>query len=230
MLGVMNSISPPGGARNLVVRDLEIADYAGTYAAMRAFTDRRGPDTPDELWVLEHPPTYTLGYAGDPSGLLRESDVPLVRTDRGGQITYHGPGQAVAYLLADLRRGKRGPRAVVSCLEGAAIDLLAARGIEGKADPARPGVYVGGKKIASVGLRVRRGCCYHGLSLNVDMDLAPFADIRPCGHEGLEVCQMRDFPGAAMRMAVARSTLAAAVCARLGGPGRGAILAPLEES
>ncbi|SMF97129.1 lipoyl(octanoyl) transferase [Methylomagnum ishizawai] len=174
----------------LLIRPLGLKDYEDTWRAMRQFTETRGADTPDELWLLEHPPVYTLGMNGDPAHLLRASPIPVVKTDRGGQITYHGPGQLVAYLLADLKRNHLGVRSLVSLLENAAIGLLAQYGLKAVARPDAPGVYVEGRKIASVGLRVRRGCSYHGLSLNVDLDPAPFSAINPCGHAGLEVTSL----------------------------------------
>ncbi len=166
---------------------------------MRAFTDARNPDTPDELWLLEHPPVFTLGQAGRPEHVLDAGDIPVIRSDRGGQVTYHGPGQLVAYLLYDLRRGRVGVKQLVRILEQSVIDLLAARGISAVARPDAPGVYVHEAKIASLGLRVRRGCSYHGLALNLDMDLAPFRRINPCGYAGLLVTRVVDLlPGLGM--------------------------------
>lgn len=157
---------------------------------MRRFTDERGTDTPDELWLLEHPPVFTLGQAGRRVHLLAPGDIPVVQTDRGGQITYHGPGQLVAYLLLDLRRAGIGIKRLVHLLEESVLALLAEHGIEAAARPDAPGVYVDGAKIASVGLRVRRGCSYHGIAINVDMDLEPFRRINPCGHAGLPVTML----------------------------------------
>jgi lipoyl(octanoyl) transferase len=165
---------------------------------MIAFTAARDAATPDELWVCEHPPVYTLGQAGKPEHRLADNGIPLVKTDRGGQITYHGPGQVVVYPLLDLKRRGLGARAFVGCLEQAVIDLLAAQGLAAIRLEGAPGVYVdrggpaGPEKIAALGLRIRRACSYHGLSLNVDMDLAPFSAINPCGHAGLPVTQTRD--------------------------------------
>lgn len=176
----------------LVVRQLGRVPYEPTWRDMQRFTDERGPDTPDEVWLLEHPPVYTLGMAGDEAHLLDAGDVPLVHIDRGGQITYHGPGQLVLYPLLDLRRRKLGVRDLVSLLEQAVIRCVARYGIEAEARPDAPGVYVQGRKLAALGLRVRRGCSYHGLAFNVDMDLGPFARINPCGYEGLEVTQLAD--------------------------------------
>lgn len=174
----------------LVLKPLGLRDYQDTWQAMRDFTESRDESTPDELWLLEHPPVYTLGLNGNPAHLLRETGIPVVKTDRGGQVTYHGPGQLVAYLLADLKRNQLGVRSLVSLLENAVIGLLRQYGIASAARPDAPGVYVDGRKIASVGLRVRRGCSYHGLSLNIDMDLAPFSAINPCGYAGLEMTSL----------------------------------------
>lgn len=177
----------------LVVRRLGRVDYEPTWAAMRAFTDARGADTPDEIWLLEHPPVYTLGQAGRPEHLLRDTGIPLVKIDRGGQITYHGPGQLVAYLLIDLHRRHLKVRELVSLMEQAVIDCLADYGLAAERREGAPGVYVGGAKIAALGLRVRNGRSYHGLALNVDADLTPFSSINPCGYEGLETIRLKDF-------------------------------------
>ncbi len=176
----------------LVVRRLGRTDYQPTWRAMQDFTATRDGQTPDEIWLLEHPPVFTQGLAGRPEHLLRDAGVPLVRTDRGGQITYHGPGQVIAYLLLDLARRGLKVRELVARIEQATIDLLASLGSEGQRLAGAPGVYVGGAKIASLGLRVKGGCSYHGLSLNADMDLSPFAAINPCGYPGLRVTQLRD--------------------------------------
>ena len=176
----------------VLVRRLGRAEYEPTWRAMQAFSAARNAGSADEIWLLEHPPVFTLGLAGRPEHLLAEIGVPLIRTDRGGQITYHGPGQVIAYLLLDLRRRKLNVRELVSRMEQAVIDLLAEFGITGERLAGAPGVYVGGAKIAALGLRVKGGCSYHGLSLNVDMDLAPFAAINPCGYEGMPVTQLRD--------------------------------------
>jgi lipoyl(octanoyl) transferase len=159
---------------------------------MREFTETRGEDTTDELWLVEHPGVYTLGLNGDPGHIVRPVPTPVIQTDRGGQVTYHGPGQLVAYALFDLRRLNIGVRTLVSGLENAAIGTLGQYGIRAVARRDAPGVYVEGKKIASLGLRIRRGCSYHGLSLNVDMDLSPFSAINPCGFQGLRVTQLAD--------------------------------------
>jgi lipoyl(octanoyl) transferase len=174
----------------LEIRRLESADYTTTLDAMRQYTDQRTDSSPDQLWLLQHPAVFTQGQAGRAEHLLAPGDIPVVQVDRGGQVTYHGPGQWVVYLLIDLRRRGMGVRALVSLIEQSIVALLAEHGIVAAADPKAPGVYVDGRKIASLGLRVRRGCSYHGLSLNVDMDLEPFQRINPCGHAGLEVVSM----------------------------------------
>ncbi|MDK9724071.1 MAG: lipoyl(octanoyl) transferase LipB [Sterolibacteriaceae bacterium MAG5] len=179
----------------LVVRQLGRVEYEPTWRAMQDFTETRGAETPDEIWLCEHPPVYTLGQAGKPEHLLRDIGIPVVKIDRGGQITYHGPGQIVAYLLLDLRRRKLMVRELVSRMEQAIIDLLAEYGIAAERLAGAPGVYVGGAKVAALGLRVRNGCSYHGLALNVDMDLAPYAAINPCGYEGMPVTQLRELCG-----------------------------------
>ncbi len=169
-----------------------LQDYRSTLDAMRAFTDRRDTQTPDELWLLEHPPVFTLGQAGRPEHLLDPGDIAVIQVDRGGQVTYHGPGQLIAYLMLDLRRAGFGIKRLVSVLEQSIIDLLAAYGITAAHRTDAPGVYVAGAKIASLGLRVRNGCCYHGLAINVAMDLEPFSRINPCGHAGLAMTQLSD--------------------------------------
>ncbi len=177
---------------NLRLNRLGRRDYLDTWQSMREFTESRGARTPDEVWLVEHPPVFTLGRSGDPKHVLDPAHIPVVRTDRGGQVTYHGPGQLVLYALFDLNRLGIGVRSLISGLENAAIAVLSQYGIRGHARADAPGVYVDGKKIASLGLRIRRGCSYHGLSLNVDMDLSPFASINPCGYPGLEVTQLAD--------------------------------------
>lgn len=171
----------------MVLRRLGLVDYREALGRMRDFTAAREPGTPDELWLLQHPPVFTQGQAGRAEHLLAPGDIPVVPVDRGGQVTYHGPGQWVVYLLVDLRRRHYGVRVLVARIEQAVVDLLDELGIAAAADPARPGVYVEGEKIASIGLRVRRGCTYHGLALNVDADLEPFSRINPCGYAGLAV-------------------------------------------
>ena len=167
-----------------------LTDYEPSVDAMRDFTASRGPETPDELWLLEHPPVYTLGLNTNPAHLLSAGNVPVVQTDRGGQVTYHGPGQLVAYLLLDLQRAGLGIRKVVCALENSVIALAASHGITASGRREAPGVYVDGAKLASIGLRVRRACTYHGLALNVAMDLAPFRGINPCGYPGMAVTSL----------------------------------------
>lgn len=176
-----------------VLRQLGLQDYQSVWRSMQQFTAERAAQTPDEIWITEHPPVYTLGLNGKPEHLLQVSDIPLLETDRGGQVTYHGPGQLVVYFLADLRRLGMGPRQAVSLLENAMIAGLNQYGIRATARAEAPGVYVGGRKIGALGLRIKRGCSYHGLSLNNDMDLTPFSRINPCGYAGLEVTQLADF-------------------------------------
>lgn len=177
------------------IRHLERADYAATLAAMQQLTEQRGPDSADEIWFVEHAPVFTLGLNAAREHLLAPGDIPVVQTDRGGQVTYHGPGQLVAYTLIDIRRARLNVRQLVCALETAVIGLLDEFGIVAAARADAPGVYVDGAKIASLGLRIRRGCSYHGLALNVAMDLAPFERINPCGFEGLPVTQLADLGG-----------------------------------
>lgn len=176
----------------VVVRHLGQVEYEPTWRAMQDFTAQRSPDTPDEIWLLQHSPVYTQGQAGKAEHLIAATDIPVVPIDRGGQITYHGPGQVVAYVLVDLRRRGYGIRELVTRLEQAVIDMLAAVGVSAERQAGAPGVYVNGAKIAALGLRVKHGCTYHGLALNVDMDLRPFAAINPCGYAGMQVTQCRD--------------------------------------
>lgn len=175
------------------IRRLGRVDYEPTWHAMQEFTAARTAATPDELWIVEHPPVFTLGQAGKPEHILADIGVPIVKIDRGGQVTYHGPGQVVVYLLLDLHRLKIKIRELVGAIEQAVIDLLAGYGVAAGRRDGAPGVYVGDAKIAALGLRVRNGCCYHGVSLNVDMDLSPFAAINPCGYTGLKVARTKDF-------------------------------------
>jgi lipoyl(octanoyl) transferase len=181
------------GSSPFVIKPLGTVDYEPTWRAMQEFTARRDARTPDEIWVLQHPPVYTLGIAGRAEHLPRaDNGIPIIKVDRGGQITYHGPGQVVIYLLLDMRRLSLAVRPLVRRMEQAVIDLLAGYGLAAQGRTEAPGVYVNGAKIAALGLRIKSGCCYHGLALNVDMDLAPFHSIDPCGYPGLEVTQMRD--------------------------------------
>ncbi|MDG9923882.1 MULTISPECIES: lipoyl(octanoyl) transferase LipB [unclassified Pseudomonas] len=176
----------------LVVRHLGLAEYLPTLEAMRRFTAERDESTADEIWLLQHPQVFTQGQAGKAEHLLAPGDIPVVQVERGGQVTYHGPGQLVAYLMLDLRRQKLGVRELVTAMENALVDVLAGYGIEAAPKADAPGVYVAGDKIASLGLRVRNGCSFHGLALNVDMDMAPFQRINPCGYAGLKMIQLKD--------------------------------------
>ncbi len=177
----------------MTVRHLGRVDYAPTWRAMQDFTARRGADTPDELWLCEHPPVFTLGLAGKPEHLLKSIGVPVIKIDRGGQITYHGPGQIICYLLLDLKRRGITIKGLVNRMEQAVIDLLASYCVAAERLEGAPGVYVGGAKIAALGLKVKNGCCYHGLALNVAMDLSPFNAINPCGYAGMAVTQLTVF-------------------------------------
>lgn len=201
--------------RVLTVRDFGRQEYEPVWRAMQAYTERRDADTPDELWCVEHPGVYTVGLNGKREHLLAPGATPVVHVDRGGQVTYHGPGQLVLYPLLDLRRLKLGVRELVSGLEQAVIALLADYGIAAVGRRDAPGVYVDGAKIAALGLRVRRGCCYHGLSLNVAMDLEPFARINPCGYAGLQVTQLSAFAPAA-ELAAVKQQLSAQVATVFG--------------
>jgi lipoyl(octanoyl) transferase len=174
------------------IRDLGRRPLPAVWAEMQRFTDERSADTADEIWFVEHPPVFTLGLRADRSHLLQPGDIPVVQIDRGGQVTYHGPGQQVVYVLLDLRRLGLSVRALVTALEGAVIDTLSTRAVTAVGRRDAPGVYVEGRKIAAIGLRVRRYCSYHGMAVNVNMDLAPYGRINPCGFEGLEVTQFAD--------------------------------------
>ncbi len=200
---------------NAIVRRLGRVDYAPAWRAMQAFTDGRDAGTPDELWFLEHAPVFTQGLNGKPEHLLATGEIPVVGIDRGGQVTYHGPGQLVMYALVDLRRRGIGVRELVLALENSVIVLAASHGIAAAGRREAPGVYVRGRKMASIGLRVRRGCSYHGLALNVDMDLEPFLRINPCGMAGLAMTQLVD-EGATLDVAGAAEELAWLACEALG--------------
>jgi len=176
-------------------RELGQVDYEPTWHAMQRFTGERGRDVTDEVWLVQHPPIFTQGQAGKAEHLLLPGDIPVVQVDRGGQVTYHGPGQLVAYLMLDVRRLGFGVRDLVSRIERSLIELLASYGVTAVAKADAPGVYVNGAKIASLGLRIRNGCSFHGLALNVDMDLEPFRRINPCGYAGLAMTQLRDHAG-----------------------------------
>jgi len=196
---------------NAAIRSLGRTDYESTWRAMQAFTDARDANTPDEIWLTEHPPVYTLGLAGRREHLLRESGIPAIKVDRGGQITYHGPGQLIVYMLFDLKRGKLGVRDMVRRVEESVVQWLDSVGISAYGKASAPGVYVATAgveaKIAALGFKVRKGCTYHGLAVNIAMDLAPFADIDPCGFPGLEVTQLADL-GVARTLDAAGAELA----------------------
>ena len=180
-----------------LVRDLKFRALPEVWAEMQTFTSARGADTADEIWFVEHPPVFTLGMRADRAHLLAPGDIPIVQIDRGGQVTYHGPGQLVAYVLLDLRRLGFNPRSLVQALENAVIDTVAAYGVTAVARRDAPGIYVAARKLGAIGLRVRRHCSYHGLAINVAMDLEPFDRINPCGYEGLEVTDLRTLCGVA---------------------------------
>jgi len=210
-------VNPP------LVRWLGRVDYEPTWRAMQSFTETRTADTPDEIWLLEHEPVFTLGMNADRSHVLVAGDIRVVQIDRGGQVTYHGPGQLVVYPLLDLRRAGLGVRDLVSALEGAVIDYCARLGIKAECRAGAPGVYVQGAKLASVGIRVRRQGSYHGLALNVNMDLAPFARINPCGYAGLTMTQLAAL-GHAVEPSSAAQEFAPLLLARLAGsPGTAAL-------
>jgi lipoyl(octanoyl) transferase len=222
-----SEVTPPATPTNPVIVSWRgVEAYESAFAAMRAFTDARTADTPDEIWLVEHPPVFTLGQAGDPAHLLAaDSGIPLVKVDRGGQITYHGPGQVVAYLLLDLRRRKLMVRELVTRIEQAVIETLAAYNLVGERKAGAPGIYVApgpevgphaGAKIAALGLKIRNGCSYHGVSLNVKMDLQPFLVINPCGYAGLETIDMATLGVTASWDDVAR-TFAARLTANIDG-------------
>jgi lipoyl(octanoyl) transferase len=175
-----------------VVRNLGRVDYEPTWRAMQRFTDERAEHTPDEIWFLEHPPVFTLGMNGNPSHVLAAGGIPVVQIDRGGQVTYHGPGQLVVYPLIDLRRAGLGVRDLVTALERSVINYVAELGVEAECRRNAPGVYVADKKLASVGIRIRRGSSYHGIAMNVSLDMEPFSRINPCGYAGLEVTRLAD--------------------------------------
>ncbi|QUJ69154.1 lipoyl(octanoyl) transferase LipB [Photobacterium sp. GJ3] len=181
--------------QNLIVRNLGLIDYAVTYEAMHDFTADRNDDTVDEIWLVEHLPVFTQGQAGKAEHVLNPGDIPIFQSDRGGQVTYHGPGQQMVYLMIDLRRHKLGVRELVTQIESTIINTLSRFGVTSNARPDAPGVYVDGKKICSLGLRIRRGCSFHGLALNVNMDLSPFQRINPCGYAGMEMTQLAMFNG-----------------------------------
>ena len=205
----------PWPAREWRVRDLGRRAYEPVWRAMQAFTDARDEQTPDELWIVEHDPVFTLGQAGKPEHILAAGDIPVLRVDRGGQVTYHGPGQVVAYPLVDLRRLRLGVRELVERIEQAVIEVLGDWNIVGERKSGAPGIYVAGAKVMALGLRVRRGCSFHGLAFNVAMDLEPFQRINPCGYEGLAVTSVLDLGGPSDPAALVPA-LVAALSAQLG--------------
>jgi len=182
----------PPVSNRLNIRDLGRRDYVPVWREMQAFTEARTEESPDELWVVEHPPVFTMGLNGKAEHLLNPGDIPVINVDRGGQVTYHGPGQLVIYTLLDIQRRHLGVKELVRYIEQAVIDLLSDFGIEAQGRENAPGVYVAGAKIAALGLRVKKGRTYHGLALNIDMELAPFSRINPCGHADMAVTQTRD--------------------------------------
>ncbi|WP_299128711.1 lipoyl(octanoyl) transferase LipB [uncultured Vibrio sp.] len=179
----------------LIVKKLGRQDYEPVWKAMHKFTDERTEEDVDQVWLVEHNPVFTQGQAGKAEHVLNAGDIPVIQSDRGGQVTYHGPGQLVAYFLMNIRRKKFGVRALVTHIENLVINTLKAYNIDSAARPDAPGVYVDGKKICSLGLRIRRGCSFHGLALNVDMDLSPFLRINPCGYQGMEMAQVSQLGG-----------------------------------
>ena len=211
----MNAQPRPGEFPAPILRQLGQVDYETTWRRMQQFTDQRSAHTPDELWLLQHPPVFTLGMAGRREHLLAPGEIPVLHTDRGGQVTYHGPGQLVVYALIDLRRAGLGVRDLVTALEQSVIRYAATLGVAAAAQREAPGVYVAGAKLASVGIRIRRGASYHGLALNVNMDLEPFQRINPCGHAGLSMTQLADL-APVPDVATAASGLEPALLAALG--------------
>ena len=208
----------------LRIRKLGVIDYQTCWDAMRDFTETRNENTLDEIWLLQHPRVFTQGQAGKAAHVLAPGDIPVIQVDRGGQVTYHGPGQIVGYLLIDLRRRGLGVRALVNAIENAIVDVLAQYDIEATAKPDAPGVYlrhpnnprlIDGAKIAALGLRVRRGCTFHGLSLNIDMDLEPYGRINPCGFSGMQVAQLRDLVATVPTLDTVEQQLTQALCAQL---------------
>ncbi|OGT71089.1 MAG: octanoyltransferase [Gammaproteobacteria bacterium RIFCSPLOWO2_02_FULL_56_15] len=208
-----------------VIRHFGLCEYNLAYAAMTALTRGRDATSPDELWYLQHPAVYTLGLSGKREHILDAGEIPVVQTDRGGQVTYHGPGQLLVYLMLDLKRLGLGVRELVTLLEQSVIDMLRQLGITGVRRPGAPGVYVAGRKLSALGIRVHRSCCYHGLALNVDMDLAPFAGINPCGYPRLEVTRLQDL-GIDMDVAEVAQCLQPMLFANLGLPCSGIRVEP----
>lgn len=183
----------PDTSQQLIIRDLGTIDYVPCWKAMQHLTDTRTSETVDEIWFLQHPKVFTQGQAGKAEHVLAPGDIPVIQVDRGGQVTYHGPGQLVVYLMVDIKRKKLGARALVTIIENAIVDTLKQQNIDAAPRKDAPGVYTNDKKIASLGLRIRKGCSFHGLALNIDMDLEPFHRINPCGYQGLEMCQVINF-------------------------------------
>jgi lipoyl(octanoyl) transferase len=208
-------VAPEAATREWIVRELGRQPYEPVWRAMQRFTDARGPDTADELWLVEHEPVFTLGQAGKTEHVLAPGDIPVIPVDRGGQVTYHGPGQIVAYPMVDLRRLGLGVRELVCRIEQSVIDVLAGYGIHGERREGAPGIYVNGAKVMALGLRVRRGCSFHGLAFNIAMDLEPFQRINPCGYRGLEVTSVLDLGGPA-DPSVVKPVLVAALSRQLG--------------
>ncbi len=206
-----------GACPRFSVRNLGLVAYEPTWRAMQAFNAARTSGTADQLWLAEHPPVFTLGLAGRREHVLAPGGIPVVATDRGGQVTYHGPGQAIVYVMLDLRRLGIGVKELVRRLEQAVIDVLAARGVRGERRDGMPGVYVGGAKIAAVGLRIARGCSYHGVALNVDLDLEPFGRIDPCGYPGLASTRLADL-GVRDKISAVQQDLADAITRCLTSP------------
>lgn len=197
-----------------IVKNLGLKDYLTVFRDMQQFNADRTPDTPDEIWLLQHHPVFTLGTNAKPEHLLNPENIPVVQTDRGGQVTYHAPGQLIAYVLIDVRRKGMGVRELVTALEESVIQFLSMLGVKAEADPKAPGVYVNGAKIAALGLRVKQKGSYHGLSLNVDMDLADFDRINPCGYSGLKVTSLKQL-GLPLDMQQTQSLLLEALCQQL---------------
>jgi lipoyl(octanoyl) transferase len=217
------SDDPLSAIRYPLLKWLGRVEYEPTWRAMQALTDERGPGAPDQIWFLEHPPVFTLGMNAAPEHVLAPGDIPLVQIDRGGQVTYHGPGQLVVYPLLDLRRLNLSVRQLVVALENAIIDLAASWNIEAAGRRDAPGVYVDGRKLASIGLRIRRGCSYHGLAFNIAMDLEPFRRINPCGYRGLEVLDLKTL-GVDISVERAAHDLAPHLLRALGLPAQGSHL------
>jgi len=196
-VSVVSTEAPSNYVPRPIIRHLGVLEYEPTWRAMQRFTDERDASTPDEIWFLEHPPVFTLGMNASAAHVLAPGDIPVVQIDRGGQVTYHGPGQLVVYPLVNLRRANLGVRDLVTALERSVIDLAIEFGVRAESRRSAPGVYVEGRKLASVGIRIRRGASYHGLAVNVSLDLEPFRRINPCGYEGLEMTQLGELGGPA---------------------------------